>query len=271
MEPILAKQHYKLHVLSLLGIAFIMAIFGNGALWHSHQALLQWWLPAVSVLLLLHLGWRIRQASLSVGTTALYLDIKLCWVALLLCSGGDLINVNPLQIYHRQDTVIKHDYLIDSIWLFASGYGLLLWLLVRMLKREFSLTITQTTLLIVVAAVLSSLSYYQLYLPNISLYSLLLSAGYSFLVALLAVFGGWLAVQNLRLGLRLNYAVALGFILAMVADAIIGQFWLFANNGEGYFPIARHVNWIIYISSQALLLLFPIALIRTHTMNQHLR
>jgi Ca2+/H+ antiporter len=83
-------------------------------------------------------------------------------------------------------------------------------------------------------------------------------------VTLLGVFGFCLIIQNVKFKEKANYAVASGFILAMLADAVIGQFWLFANQGDGYFPIARHVNWVIYIGSQTLLLLFPVAMIKTN-------
>ncbi|AXR04173.1 hypothetical protein [Pseudoalteromonas piscicida] len=264
MNNILQTVHYKPITLFLLVIATVTSLLGNSLLWQTHQALFQWILPSASLLLVLRLGWHVRQISLAVSPSTLHKDIKLCWIALLLCTGGDIVNFNLFELYHRQDQTIKHDYLIDSIWFFALGYGLLLWLLIKFLRREFALKLPTATVLVVLSVMLSSVSYQMMYLPTISQYSLLLSACYSVLVTLLGVFGFWLLVQNLKLNEKTNYAVACGFILAMLADAIIGQFWLFANQGDGYFPIARHVNWVIYIGSQTLLLLFPIAMIKTN-------
>ncbi|WP_339144310.1 hypothetical protein [Pseudoalteromonas galatheae] len=264
MNNILQTVHYKPITLLLLGIATVTSLLGSSLLWQSHQALFQWILPSASLLLVLRLGWHVRQTSLAVSPSTLHTDIKLCWVALLLCTGGDIVNFNLFELYHRQDQTIKHDYLIDSIWFFALGYGLLFGLLIRFLRREFSLTLATATVLVVVSMALSLFSYQMMYLPTISQYSLLLSASYSLIVTLLGVFGFWLIIQNIKLNEQTNYAVAIGFILAMLADAIIGQFWLFANQGNGYFPIARHVNWVIYIGSQTLLLLFPVAMIKTN-------
>lgn len=264
VNNILQTVHYKLITLLLLGIATVTSLLGSSLLWQSHQALFQWVLPSLSLLLVLRLGWYVRQTSLATSPSSLHKDIKLCWIALLLCTGGDIVNFNLLELYHRQDQIIKHDYLIDSIWFFALGYGLLLGLLIRFLRREFALKLTQIVLMIIIAAMIATWSYQLMYLPNISHYSLFLSATHCFIVSLLGVFGLCLLVKNKKCNIKANYAVASGFILAMLADAIIGQFWLFANQGDGYFPIARHVNWVIYIGSQTLLLLFPVAMIKTN-------
>ncbi|MEJ6472841.1 hypothetical protein [Pseudoalteromonas piscicida] len=263
MNHILQTVHYQANAFLLFGIALLTAMFGSSSFWSSHQALFHWVLPLLSIVLLLRLAWHIRATCLSVSPKTLHQDVKLCWVALLLCTCGDIVNFNLFEQYYRQDPKIKHDYLIDSIWFFALGYGLLLWLLIRFLRRSFSLNSKHVLVIALVSAVLSFISYQLMYLPGISKYSLLLSALYSLLVTLLGVFGLWLLVQNIKSGIKVNYALACGFILAMLADAIIGQFWLFANGGAGYFPLARHVNWLFYIASQSLLLLFPVAMVKT--------
>ena len=51
-------------------------------------------------------------------------------------------------------------------------------------------------------------------------------------------------------------------MLAMIADALIGKFWIFGANGQGYFPLISHLNWIIYFGSQALIQQLPIALLQ---------
>jgi hypothetical protein len=51
--------------------------------------------------------------------------------------------------------------------------------------------------------------------------------------------------------------VAAGLVLAAVADAVIGQFWLYGHAGQGFFPAVRDVNWVIYIGSQSLVIHLP--------------
>jgi hypothetical protein len=61
-------------------------------------------------------------------------------------------------------------------------------------------------------------------------------------------------------GLKASYGVwlvGIGFILASVADSVIGRFWIYGNGGEGYYPEVRHVNWIMYIGSQCLVIYLP--------------
>jgi len=50
------------------------------------------------------------------------------------------------------------------------------------------------------------------------------------------------------------WLVATGLVLATVADGVIGQFWIYGNDGEGYFPAAKYVNWSLYIGSQCLVI-----------------
>ena len=54
-----------------------------------------------------------------------------------------------------------------------------------------------------------------------------------------------------------SQAVACGLVLATLADAVIGQFWLFGRGGQGWFPAVRDVNWVLYIGSQALVIHLP--------------
>ena len=52
--------------------------------------------------------------------------------------------------------------------------------------------------------------------------------------------------------------VAIGAALATVADARIGNFWIY---GEGYYPQIRAINWIIYFLSQALIHRLPLKML----------
>ena len=50
------------------------------------------------------------------------------------------------------------------------------------------------------------------------------------------------------------WLVSIGLVLAAAADGVIGQFWIYGNGGEGFFPAAKYVNWSLYIGSQCLLI-----------------
>jgi hypothetical protein len=53
------------------------------------------------------------------------------------------------------------------------------------------------------------------------------------------------------------WLVGLGLVLAAVADAVIGSFWLYGNQGDGFYPAVRDINWVIYIGSQSLVIHLP--------------
>ena len=91
----------------------------------------------------------------------------------------------------------------------------------------------------------------------------LVTGAYSVLVSILALSAIWLikSLQAYKVPMRI-WCAALGLVLAMVADAIIGKFWIFGNEGQGYFPLVSHINWIIYFASQALIQQLPIGLLQ---------
>ena len=245
-------------------VAVITAALASTALWRSQQLLLQVVLPSITITCLICLAWRIKHVALIHAPSCATTAIKTCWVSVLFCSVGDLINQNLWQQYHRQDPVIRHDYLIDSIWFFAPGYGLLLYLLLRFLRQVLGLSSNALLLAIALSTGMGLLSFVMMSLNSASHYSLLLAGGYTVLMANLGVFAVILATFALRRNDIMLMAVAAGFLLATLADAVIGQFWLFGNNGLGYFPVARNVNWVMYTLSQSLVLLFPLILLRHH-------
>lgn len=243
-------------------MALITAVLASTALWQSQQLLLQFVLPSITIASILWLAWRVKQVALVHPLSSAIKAIKVCWVSVLFCSAGDLVNQNLWQQYHRQDPVIRHDYLIDSIWFFAPGYGLLLYLLLRFLRQVIGLSSNALWLAIALATGMGLLSFVMMSLNSASHYSLLLAGGYTVLMANLGVFAVILATFALKRNDIMLMAVAAGFLLATLADAVIGQFWLFGNNGLGYFPVARNVNWVMYTLSQSLVLLFPLILLR---------
>lgn len=53
-----------------------------------------------------------------------------------------------------------------------------------------------------------------------------------------------------------------GLVLASVADVVIGSFWIYGNEGQGFFPLVSDLNWMIYIGSQCLVLHLPRVTVR---------
>ncbi|TMP76534.1 hypothetical protein CWB75_01720 [Pseudoalteromonas sp. S1608] len=179
----------------------------------------------------------------------------LCSAALMLCTVGDVINFNLSQHYHRYATLIKHDYLIDSILFFAPGYSLLFLACVLAYKRQQAISQFKSVLFMLVVLVISSTSLANMYLDGAGIPILAMTGVYSVVVTAVALMGLMLVV-----GYGGFYApkpiiwVSLGLLLAALADAIIGAFWIYGNQGQGFYPQVRYINWFIYISSQCLVI-----------------
>jgi hypothetical protein len=179
----------------------------------------------------------------------------LCSAALMLCTVGDMINFNLSQHYHRYATLIKHDYLIDSILFFAPGYSLLFLACVLAYKRQQAISQLKSILFMVVVLVISATSLASMYLDGAGIPILAMTGVYSVVVTsvglmglvLVVTYGGFYAPKPI-------IWVSLGLLLAALADAIIGAFWIYGNQGQGFYPQVRYINWFIYISSQCLVI-----------------
>ena len=179
----------------------------------------------------------------------------LCSAALMLCTVGDVINFNLSQHYHRYATLIKHDYLVDSILLFAPGYSLLFLACVLAYKRQQAISQLKSILFMVVVLVISATSLASMYLDGAGIPILAMTGVYSVVVTsvglmglvLVVTYGGFYAPKPI-------IWVSLGLLLAALADAIIGAFWIYGNQGQGFYPQVRYINWFIYISSQCLVI-----------------
>lgn len=179
----------------------------------------------------------------------------LCSAALMLCTVGDVINFNLSQHYHRYATLIKHDYLIDSILFFAPGYSLLFLASVLAYKRQQAISQFKSVLFMVVVLVISATSLATMYLDGAGIPILAMTGVYSVVVTAVALMGLMLVIAygGFHAPKPIMW-VSLGLFLAALADAIIGAFWIYGNQGQGFYPQVRYINWFIYISSQCLVI-----------------
>lgn len=179
----------------------------------------------------------------------------LCSAALMLCTVGDVINFNLSQHYHRYATLIKHDYLIDSILFFAPGYSLLFLACVLAYKRQQAISQLKSVLFMVVVLVISATSLATMYLDGAGIPILAMTGVYSVVVTAVALMGLMLVIAygGFHAPKPIMW-VSLGLFLAALADAIIGAFWIYGNQGQGFYPQVRYINWFIYISSQCLVI-----------------
>lgn len=169
------------------------------------------------------------------------------WLALaslVLCALGDLVNRNYPNDFYVYDDVIRHSYLVTSIWFFAPGYALVV-VAIRHLTAER--VRARVALLTVAAATVVGLA---AYLGNhdgaVALQSSTLIASYGVVLAILAGSTTWLVRAY---GWSASRIVVVGCLLAPVADALIANLWLYRD----HYPTIEHVNWIIYFASLAMI------------------
>ncbi len=174
--------------------------------------------------------------------------------SIVLCICGDLVNFNLPSTYFRHGSVVKHDYLADSVWFFAPGYLLLL---IAVLKVTFANGASRlfVTALLVIAGLLGGVTINAMHLPGTGDYVSAMTGFYGVFITIVGAAGVALC---LSFGThRTSPTVVLvsgGVVLAAVADSVIGQFWIYGNQGEGFYPMARYVNWSLYIGSQCLVI-----------------
>ena len=112
---------------------------------------------------------------------------------------------------------------------------------------------------------LGALSVFAMHLPGTGAFVKAMTVGYAGLIGAVG-FLGFVIIRSFggRKGSNKAWLVGLGFILACVADAVIGNFWIYGNGGEGFYPAVRDVNWILYIGSQCLVIFLPTVLVSHH-------
>ncbi|MGB2739006.1 MAG: hypothetical protein WBC60_00460 [Cognaticolwellia sp.] len=187
---------------------------------------------------------------------------KLCLYSLFFCFAGDIVNRNFPQLFYQYDNVIKHSYLADSVIFFFPGYFILV-LAIAHLAIKSGLSSKLIIVTTVIATTLAVMTYHDMHLTSVSNVLTLITASYAILVSILAVSTIWLIIPLMQYKVPPRiWGAALGLVLAMVADALIGKYWIFGNQGQGYFPLVSHVNWIVYFTSQVLIQQLPIGLLQ---------
>ena len=107
----------------------------------------------------------------------------------------------------------------------------------------------------VVVLVISATSLATMYLDGAGIPILAITGVYSVVVTAVALMGLMLVIAygGFHAPKPIMW-VSLGLFLAALADAIIGAFWIYGNQGQGFYPQVRYINWFIYISSQCLVI-----------------
>lgn len=175
-------------------------------------------------------------------------------IALALCICGDVVNFNLPLTYYRYDGIVKHDYLADSVTFFAPGYALFL-TVVCWLAIANDIKAKVLLIWFVIGSLVGAASFFSMHLSGTGSHVFIVTGGYAVLITLVGV-SGFILLSSFRNSTikRGVWLVSSGLVLAAIADAVIGQFWIYGNGGEGFFPAAKYVNWSLYIGSQCLLI-----------------
>lgn len=249
--------------LVLFVLATAMSIAGLSGVWVINGADIEriWFGVAELVLIVLLLinGFSIKRWVFDHSNSLLARQVAwLCVLSLGLCVAGDVVNRNFAQLFYQHGSVVKHDYLVDSVLFFAPGYLLLalaLWR-VAVVKGVSSSFMAVSGGLFGGVGLLSFFG-----MANFAAgdYVLGITGSYTIVIGVISASGLWLLKAYGGLSApRSLWLVAIGAILATVADALIGNFWIYGNNGEGFFPAISHINWIVYFGSQALVQQLPL-------------
>ncbi|CAM3997139.1 hypothetical protein [Pseudoalteromonas byunsanensis] len=189
-----------------------------------------------------------------------------CLASLLLCIFGDVVNFNLGNRFFDSSDVVKHDYLIDSVLFFAPGYAMLLLVMSYILKHYYN--VRSLLLAASLSFGIATVSYINIVNANAGMYVTVVSYFYSLLISLVATSGILLWFKYGVSAPMSIWLCAIGLVLATLADYLIGAMWIFGNDGQGFYPLARELNWILYITSQGLVIHLP-RVIELHTDKSH--
>ncbi|TLX46765.1 hypothetical protein C1E24_12220 [Pseudoalteromonas phenolica] len=244
----------------IVSLAFIDAIGALFSFWsiEGHERGIILTIESVVLIALLFNSLLIKRWV--IGNTNDKTLIKIAWLnflSLCFCLLGDITNFNLPETFYRYESIIKHDYLADSIYFFLPGYTLLLLAGIRAIELN-----TKDKHFIrypvIAGCVVGMISMAMMHLPNTDLFITISTGIYAMLIgvvgftgfAFIVSCGGFKASKG-------ELLVGMGFILAAVADAIIGNFWIYGHQGEGFYPQVRYINWIVYITSQCMVIHLP--------------
>jgi len=181
----------------------------------------------------------------------------IAWItvaSLALCVCGDVVNFNLPLTYYRYGGVVKHDYLADSVFFFGPGYFFFLVAVCWVALAE-GFKPKALFALLVIASLIGGASFISMHLPGTGEHVSIVVGTYAVLITLVGASGIVLLMALRKSPARLGvWLVAMGLVLATVADGVIGQFWIYGNDGKGYFPAAKYVNWSLYIGSQCMVM-----------------
>ena len=224
----------RLPALSFLAIAASQVIAWLGGVLAVNGPLSAWAFPwkvfeLCMMTALIVNGLRIRHWLSSQPRAALDVS-NLTLSSLVLCVLGDVINRNFPNQFYAHDKSIEHSYLADSVWFFFPGYGLFVVAAWRASGHRLG---GWTGLrLLPIAAMVGIMSFLDLaaLTPGISTYVWLLTGAYTILISLMVPAGVWIFFAFHRTPAAA--LVSAGAILATVADAMIGHFWIFRHGQE---------------------------------------
>jgi hypothetical protein len=206
------------------------------------------------VALLLVQGWRIVRWSRDMSQSRITQQMAvICFYSLALCGLGDLVNRNYLEQYYQFDEIIKHSYLVTAIWFFFPAYTLIIVANRRITQRAIGSRVAATT--VAVSALIGLLLYLTNHDPAVSHYSSGMILIYTMMLCVLAGSTLWLVRAY---GWHASRIVVIGCLLALVADALVGNFWIYRD----HYPTIEHVNWIVYFTSLAMIQQIPFLIAR---------
>jgi hypothetical protein len=191
-------------------------------------------------------GWRIvRWAEASAPERPQVVRVaRLCLVSLALCAMGDLVNRNYLEQSFQWDDVVRHSYLITSVWFFLPGYAVAAWAVRRATEHQITARVAWATA--AVGAVAGAVAFAATRVPGMGAYPSAMVAAYTVVLAVLGASTWWLVRTD---GLAASLVVVLGCWLALVADLLIATWWI----ADDRYPTVEHANWILYFASLAMI------------------
>jgi Mn2+/Fe2+ NRAMP family transporter len=195
------------------------------------------------------LGWRIlRWARAEQSDPLVRRAAELCFASLVLCAVGDLINRNYLEQSFQWDDVVRHSYLITSIWAFLPGYAVVVWANRTVTRHAVPARAAAVT--VGAAAVVGVVAFAGNRVSGMGAYPSAMVLAYTVVLTVLAASTIWLIRT---FGWEASIVPVLGCLLAVVADLLIGTWWI----AEDRYPVVEHANWIIYFASLAMIQQLP--------------